>query len=121
MSYELPDETIAEAYLSDRIRNGYGNSSEDLVDFVEDYLDRVGLTWRSAAAVARAVDKLAQPPAPRPGPQHAPADDPAGELAFVNDIRQGTTATDPMGLLPDVANMSMAEYARARVQLGIGK
>jgi hypothetical protein len=119
MSYELSDATIAEAYLSDRVRNGYGSSSEDLLDSVDDYLDRVGLTWRSAAAVARAVGKLtSQPPAPRSEPQPAPAQDPGEELAFADNQMQGV---GNQRTLPDVSGWSLEEYARARSQLGIGR
>jgi len=116
MSAELSDETIAAAYLSDRARYGSGAPAEGLIDAVAAYLTRVGLPWRSAVAVARAVDLISKPPAPRPEPP-SPVMDPAESLAFEDNQRQGF---GDGRTLPDVSNMSMAEYARARSQLGIG-
>jgi hypothetical protein len=116
---DLSDQTLASHFVRER-GVGTDRSAQALVDRVEAWLSRNGLSHRSALAVAVEANRLAEQ---RAAPPAAPSPE---EVTWREDIRQGTTATDPTGPVNEqelgarVAQMDMAAYSKFRQQAGIG-
>lgn len=110
----LTDGTIAEDFVRSK-GMGTDRDAPALIGRVESYLREVGLAHRSPLDVAVAAlalhERRAAPP-PRSSPALTPE-----QIAFADDQVQGF---GDGRTLPDVRDLSMAEYARARSQLGIG-
>lgn len=111
----LSDEQFAEYFLGQNTV-APGADVLDLEPLVQTWLDRVGMAHRRAFPIAIEAAKLARPAPPRlPSPE---------EAARLDDLHQGIGDQRPLTeaeLADRVGEMSVAEYANFRQQLGVGQ
>lgn len=109
MMYHLTDAQLAGYFAAERGAGTY--QSAELVDAVEAWLQKNGLSHRSAAAVARDVDKLAREARPAPKPALAPE-----AFAFSDDVMQGVGDRRPPSA-EELRAMSIEDYIGQRDHL----